>query len=252
MGLANAQRSLDYMRTLAEFISQPEYAPIVQMFGFVNEPNSGSISKNVVGSFYQQGYREIREVTGIGEGHGPVLSIHDAFAGITNWFDFLPGADRLALDQHPYLVFGTQQTGSIPSIAKMPCQYWAGTVNDTARQFGLAVAGEWSAAINDCGLWVNNVGSGSRYDGSYTGYTGPTGGSCDQWNDWQSWDAETKADLTQFVQASMDALQNYFFWTWKIGNSTTGNPQPNPFWHYQLGLQNGWIPEGKWTSAYSR
>ena len=207
MGLANAQRSLDYMRTLAEFVSQAEYAPVVQMFGFVNEPNSPTIGQSVVGSFYQEGYRQIRAVTGIGEGKGPMLSIHDAFAGFTNWFDFLPGADRLALDQHPYLMFGDQQTGPLSDIIKMPCEYWAGSVNDSARQFGVSVAGEWSAAINDCGLWVNNVGSGSRYDGSYAGYTGPTGGSCDPWNNWQSWSQDTKDGLQQFVQASMDALQ---------------------------------------------
>lgn len=38
MGLANAQRSLDYIRILAEFISQPEYRDVVTMFGITNEP----------------------------------------------------------------------------------------------------------------------------------------------------------------------------------------------------------------------
>lgn len=37
MGLANAQRMLDYIRVIAEFISQPEYANVVGMFGIVNE-----------------------------------------------------------------------------------------------------------------------------------------------------------------------------------------------------------------------
>jgi len=39
----------------------------------------------------------------------------------------------------------------------------------------------------------------------------------------------------------MDALQNWFFWTWKIGNATNGTVQA-PFWSYQLGLENGWMP----------
>lgn len=38
MGLANAQRSLDYIRVIAEFISQPEYKDVVAMFGVTNEP----------------------------------------------------------------------------------------------------------------------------------------------------------------------------------------------------------------------
>jgi glucan 1,3-beta-glucosidase len=40
MGLANAQRSLDYIRVLAEFISQPEYQNVVTMFGVTNEPQA--------------------------------------------------------------------------------------------------------------------------------------------------------------------------------------------------------------------
>ena len=40
MGLANAQRSLDYIRVLAEFISQPEYKDVVAMFGITNEPQA--------------------------------------------------------------------------------------------------------------------------------------------------------------------------------------------------------------------
>ena len=42
MGLANAQRSLDYIRIFAEFISQPQYRDVVTMFGIMNEPQ-GSI-----------------------------------------------------------------------------------------------------------------------------------------------------------------------------------------------------------------
>ena len=38
MGIANAQRALDYIRYLAEFISQPEYRDVVAMFGITNEP----------------------------------------------------------------------------------------------------------------------------------------------------------------------------------------------------------------------
>lgn len=40
----------------------------------------------------------------------------------------------------------------------------------------------------------------------------------------------------------MDATQNWFFWTWKIGNSTKTGIPPNPMWNYKLGLAQGWIP----------
>jgi hypothetical protein len=37
MGYANAQRMLDYIRVIVEFISQPQYKDLVPMFGIVNE-----------------------------------------------------------------------------------------------------------------------------------------------------------------------------------------------------------------------
>jgi glucan 1,3-beta-glucosidase len=62
------------------------------------------------------------------------------------------------------------------------------------------------------------------------------------WNDYTQWNDTVKASVLHFTKGSMDALQNWFFWTWKIGNSTGTIAQVNPFWHYRLGLANGWIP----------
>ena len=38
MGIANAQRTLNYIRIITEFISQAEWKDVVIMFGIVNEP----------------------------------------------------------------------------------------------------------------------------------------------------------------------------------------------------------------------
>ena len=250
MGLANAQRALDYLRTLAQFVSQPEWAPVVQMFGF-NEPNAGQIGQRAVGSFYHEMHDMVREITGFGEGRGPMLTIHDGFIGISSWYNFLPGADRVSLDQHPYMIFGDQPMASqsLAQVARQPCSIWASQTNQTSIQYGVNSAGEWSAAPNDCGLWVNSVGGGSRYDGTHADYIGKGVGSCDYWNDWTQWDQATKDNMLTLVSASMDALQNFFFWTWKIGNSTGPIPEPNPFWHYRLGLREGWVPKGEFAFA---
>lgn len=37
MGIANAQRTLDYIRIITEFISQPEYRNVIPVFSIVNE-----------------------------------------------------------------------------------------------------------------------------------------------------------------------------------------------------------------------
>ena len=72
--------------------------------------------------------------------------------------------------------------------------------------FGLTIAGEFSNAINDCGLYVNGVNIGTRYEGTYPGTTARTG-DCAPWVAWKNWDQTLKAGINQFALASMDALQ---------------------------------------------
>jgi len=80
-------------------------------------------------------------------------------------------------------------------------------MNDSMSAFGLTTAGEFSNAINDCGLFVNG-GLGSRYDGTFTtGGPYTKVGDCGQWNDYKSWDQTMKDSTKQFALASMDALQ---------------------------------------------
>jgi hypothetical protein len=52
MGIANAQRTLDYIRIITEFISQPEYKDVVPMFGIVNEALISTIGRSVLTSLY--------------------------------------------------------------------------------------------------------------------------------------------------------------------------------------------------------
>lgn len=46
MGIANAQRTLDYIRIIAEFISQPEYQDLIPLFSIINEALLSTIGKN--------------------------------------------------------------------------------------------------------------------------------------------------------------------------------------------------------------
>jgi len=42
------------------------------------------------------------------------------------------------------------------------------------------------------------------------------GGNCADWQDSSQWTDGTKAGLMAFASASMDALKDWFFWTWKV------------------------------------
>lgn len=94
--------------------------------------------------------------------------------------------------------------------APQPCNYWAENMNISTNTFGVTMGGEWSLAstsfssltfhsspsqltslaraVNDCGKWINNVGNGYRYDGTYyvpgntTAPAFKSVGSCDPWN----------------------------------------------------------------------
>jgi len=137
-----------------------------------------------------------------------MISYHDGFAGLTHWAGFLSGADRISLDYHPYLCFGSQTSSPMSANVNRPCNTWAASLNDSMSAFGLTMAGEFSNAINDCGTFVNGVGLGARYDGTYQNDGNwPLVGSCDSWVDYTTWSQDLKDSTKQFALASMDALQ---------------------------------------------
>ncbi|KAF8961880.1 glycoside hydrolase superfamily [Flammula alnicola] len=245
MGIANAQRAMNYIRIITEFISQPEWKDVVPVFGIMNEALISEIGVTELRSFYVEVYDMIRGITGVGEGKGPFISIHDGFEGAdpSPWAGFMSGSDRIALDMHPYFAFGGGpalapiDTGVGPNAGgtwpQTACNVLASYTN--RRQavrigFGVTFAGEWSNGINDCGLFLRSVGGTPTY-----------GGNCSDWQDSTNWTAGTKAGIQAFAEASMDSLRDWFFWTWKVANSTAGIVE-SPLWSYQLGLQQGWMP----------
>lgn len=228
MGYANAERTLDYIRIITEFISQDQYKNLIPMFGIVNEP---VVDTTELQRFYYQAHQVVRSVTGLGAGKGPFISIHDKFDSLSSWAGFLAGSDRVALDNHPYFAFGGPSTDPLSAYIQRPCDSWGGNINASMAAFGFTAAGEWSLGWNDCGLYVNGVTQTSAYPGG-----------CTSWNTWETWTQETKDQLKQFAGYSMSALQNSFFWTWKIGPAADGHVEA-PFWSYKLGLDNGWIPK---------
>ncbi|KAL0959412.1 hypothetical protein HGRIS_014660 [Hohenbuehelia grisea] len=243
MGLANAQRTLDIIRVIAEFISQDQYKDVVTMFGIMNEPRGPDVGEEQLSRFYLESYNIIRRASGVGEGKGPIISFHDGFWPLDRWANFLPQADRIAMDAHKYLAFNDDQFDQpMSAFATAPCSAWGAEFNASMGTVGLTGAGEWSNAINDCGLYLNEVDEGARYEGRYRN-NGRRVGSCETWTDWTRYSASMKNDIKQFAMASMDAFQNYFFWTWKIGNSSVSGRVQTPAWSYQLGLHNGWMPQ---------
>jgi hypothetical protein len=87
------------------------------------------------------------------------------------------------LPAHTYLAFGGVGNDPLNEQVLKPCQAWASNVNNSMKNFGFIAAGEWSNAMNDCGLNVNGVDLGTRYEGTYIGFAGRGlgAGACDQY-----------------------------------------------------------------------
>ncbi|TDL22949.1 glycoside hydrolase [Rickenella mellea] len=240
MGIANAQRALDYIRIIVEFISQPQYSNVVPMFGIVNEALVSQIGQDQITAFYLQAHNMIRSITGTGAGNGPYISIHDGFQADSTWANFLPGSDRIILDTHPYFAFsGQPNTEPVADWAAQPCNGWAAGILASQSAFGVTVAGEFSNGYNDCGLFLRGVTDPHTYPGN----------CATDWEDASLWSDATKQGIMQFAMASMDSLHHWFFWTWKIAPSATTGKDNSPLWSYKAGLEGGWMPTDPRTAT---
>ncbi|KAJ2933535.1 hypothetical protein H1R20_g3545, partial [Candolleomyces eurysporus] len=113
MGMANAQRTLYYIRVLTEFISQPEWVNVVPMLSILSEPVPTSIGMDQLRSFYVEAHRMIRETTGFGKGKGPFVCIDNAFMSSSLFNGFMNGADRVVIESHIYLAFSPVTMDSV-------------------------------------------------------------------------------------------------------------------------------------------
>ena len=71
--------------------------------------------------------------------------------------------------------------------------------------FGVTISGEFSASYTECGLFLAGSNDATT-----------DGGNCTQFIQWQSWNQTFKEGILDFTEAEMDALQNWWFWTWKV------------------------------------
>ena len=71
--------------------------------------------------------------------------------------------------------------------------------------FGVTIAGEHSNGFNDCAFWLRGPGNLDTLNPD-----------CAFWTNSGAWNDTVKEGLKNFALASMDALMNPFFWTWKV------------------------------------
>ena len=198
---------------------------VVTLIELINEPQA---SVGIVESFYNTGYGDVRAIT-----DNLTVAICDMFYGSAYWNDFNPGPD-LIVDMHVYQIFVKGQVAQSPSqFFSNACGY--GPQIKSAAHW--TIVGEWSGALTDCALYLNNKGAGARYDGTYPGstYVGDCGakrnGTVDELSD------ADKYNIRRYNEAQLDAYSQrtgWLFWTWK----TEGAPE----WDLQAQLNGGLFP----------
>ncbi|KAG0364226.1 glycoside hydrolase superfamily [Gamsiella multidivaricata] len=237
-GAANAQRTLSYVQQMATFFSSPDYAHVSPIMGALNEPAAYLIGGEKVMAWYTQALSTIRTATGTSKSLWTV--IHDGFLGLAAWADFLPGADRLMLDTHQYIMFDTNlMSMSRTAQLQFACQTWGSDLSMSTKQFGPTMVGEFSVAVNDCATYLNGVGMGHRWNGTFDGTPAVSlGSTCVSENNAATYDALYKLFLSNFFNAQVEAFEQgagWFYWNFKT--------ESNPLWSYFDGVDNGWIPK---------
>lgn len=210
--------------------------------------------------------------------------IHDAFQGIGHWnlelnpqyknvssqYYNLSGisysAQDVLVDHHHYEVFSDSQLLESQYARIMNIINYGNSIHDELK-YHPAVVGEWSGAITDCAKWLNGLGLGARYDGSYYNNslfttTYHMDGVCQSQKEISQWSNDYRVSVRQFIEAQLATYEavtrGWIFWNWK----TESAPEwdflklkeaglfPTPFNNYTYFSVNGTIDK-KFSSLLS-
>lgn len=255
-GTLNGDRTIDIHKQLSEFFTQPRYKNIVTMYGLVNEPRMVELDESTVIAWTKKATEAVRANNFTG-----IVVFGDGFMGLDNWQGQLQGIDDLLLDVHQYVIFNVDQIVlNHHDKINFACGGWTAQAlrsQNTATGFGPTLCGEWSQADTDCAPNLNNVGVGSRWEGTLNMVSTPGGGadgsvldptcptdnnprcSCDGANASPSdWSDAYKQWLLMFAEAQMHSFEQgwgWFYWTWETESAAQ--------WSYKTSLAAGTMPK---------
>ena len=207
---------------------------VVTAIELLNEPANWGIDMSQLKQFYYDGWGTIRD-------SNPYTAVvmHDAFEDIQSYWNGFAnaqsGLNDVILDTHIYQIFSTGE------VAMKPCDHVQVACSNGPKLAGTdkwTIFGEWTGAQTDCAKWLNGLGKGARYDGTFpdssyngdcqTKYEGTVDGLLDV----------DKTNLAYYVEAQLDAYEahsGWIFWAWKTESA--------PEWHFQNLTKAGLIPQ---------
>ncbi|KAL8715811.1 MAG: hypothetical protein Q9220_000478 [cf. Caloplaca sp. 1 TL-2023] len=257
-GAVNAQRSLDIHTQLSTFFAQPRYKNVIVIYGLANEPKMIALPTSDVLDWETKAAAIVRK-----SGMQQYLAVGDGFLGLSKWKGQLSGVQNVILDVHQYTIFNKNQI-NFPHQKKIQyaCQGWTEQMQQSvnvATGFGPTICGEWSQADTDCALYLNNVNTGSRWEGTLptgdpttaviTPDCPPGGGtcSCDKANaDPGSYSDDYKQWLMMYAEAQMASFEagwGWFYWTWATESAAQ--------WSWKAGMAAGILPKKTWQRDFN-
>ncbi|KAJ6134962.1 hypothetical protein N7512_000122 [Penicillium capsulatum] len=254
-GDLNAKRSLEIHDQLSTFFAQDRYKNVVTIYGLVNEPFMISLSVEKVLNWTQNAAEIVRK-----NGVNATLVLHDGFLNLDKWDKmFQDHPDNMYLDTHQYTTFNNGEI-VLNHTAKVEliCDSWRPMlkkINSTSSGWGPTICGEWSQADTDCAKYLNNVGRGTRWEGTYdtgssteycpTADDGPSC-SCTKANEEPSSFSDAyKKLLLIYAEAQMSAFetaQGWFYWTWRTEVAYQ--------WSYRTAWKNGYMPKKAYSPTF--
>ncbi|PTU20056.1 hypothetical protein P175DRAFT_0264841 [Aspergillus ochraceoroseus IBT 24754] len=273
-GSANAQLALDLHNQLSQFFSQERYKNIVAIYGLVNEPFMLSLDIEKVLNWTTEATELVQK-----NNITAWVAFHDGFLNLSKWKSMLKsGPAGLLLDTHQYTIFNTAEI-VLNHTAKVDliCNSWysmISEINSTSEgyflpilfliaytnrkiRWGPTICGEFSMADTDCAQYLNNVGRGTRWEGTYstsdsTAYcptadeTDQPACSCSNANaDVSAYSDNYKTFLQTYAEAQMSAFSTalgWFYWTWYTESA--------PQWSYKTGWKNGFLPAKAYAPSF--
>ena len=202
---------------------------VVTAIELLNEPLGTSLNLDEVKDFYSKGYDTIKAASS-----NFAVVIHDAFQDFSSYWNGF-GSSDLLIDTHQYQIFSPEEVGRSPSDHVSDACTLGSKLAGTDK--GIFV-GEWTGAQTDCAKWLNGLGKGARYDGTFpdSSWTG----NCDSkyTGTVAALSSDDKTNLRSYVEAQLDAYEQHtgwIFWTWKTESA--------PEWHLKDLIAEGLFPQ---------
>ncbi|KAF7169138.1 hypothetical protein CNMCM5623_001925 [Aspergillus felis] len=254
-GELNRNRSLAFHDSVSKFFAQDRYKNVVTIYGLVNEPMMLSLPIEDVLDWTTEATKLVQK-----NGITAYVALHDGFLNLSKWKSMLKTRpDKMLLDTHQYTIFNTGQIGlNHTAKVNLICNDWYNMIkeiNSTSTGWGPTICGEWSQADTDCAKYLNNVGRGTRWEGTFsltdsTQYcpTAGTGSRCSCANanaDVGEYSADYKKFLQTYAEAQMSAFgtgQGWFYWTWRTESAAQ--------WSYRTAWKNGFMPAKAYAPSF--